>query len=228
MVFSIIYSRDFLIKIHSWPKNLEKMAFEAANHIAQDPDLDDYKRSYLTPYRQKHPTTDHQYTLYFLVIPPNEIFIVWINDSSCLHTTRANYQDPCQKEFDRLKRLGQLETFDPNIHYFKFQVNPNKKKPIQCRSLYLNHEVTLNSYFDGTAFVGHAFYCDDPVEGISIRHVSLFLNELHQHLNQNNINLQIQFTKMGHSREILLITESYDYQQWEIVDDAEDFILKKI
>ena len=195
--------------------------------MAQDPELDEYKRPYLTPYRQKHPTTDHQYTLYFLIVSKNEIFFVWINDSTCLHTTRANYPDPCQKEFDRLKENGLLEKFDPNFHKLNFEVNPNKKKPIQCRSKFLNYEITFNSYLQGNEFIGHAFYCDEPIDEIALMHVSQFLNELFLHLDQNKINLQIQFIKIGHSREIQLISDSYNKAQWDIIDDTEDFILRK-
>ena len=144
-----------------------------------------------------------------MIVSKDEIFFVWINDNSCLHTTRANYPDPCQKEFDRLKSRHELENFDPAIHHFKFEIRPNKLKPFQCRSLFLNHEVTLNSYLDGNLYIGHAFYCDEPIDKIAYNHVKSFLSALATYLEHSKIDMQIQFIKNGHAREIDLITFSF-------------------
>src|SRR5690606_28752442 len=145
MTYKVIYSRAFLEKVSGWPDNLKKIAFEAAEHAALDPSLNDYKRPYLTPYRQKHPTTDHQYTLYFLEQSGREIFIAWINDSSCLHDTRNELTDPCLKEFKKLQGRRAIENFDPKYHQIVFEVHPDRSKPIRCRSQYLGYETTLNT-----------------------------------------------------------------------------------
>jgi hypothetical protein len=229
MAFQVIYARTFLEKVFSWPLKLQHMAFEAANHAALDPSLVDYKRDYLTPFRQKHPTTNHQYTLYFLMLSSDQIFFAWINDSTCLHDTRNKITDPCLKEFQRLQNKNDIEAYDPKFHKFVFEVHPNQAKPIRCRSRYLGHETTLNTYLDGTAlFVGHGFYCDEPCLEIAKIHVGQFLNELHMVLIQQRLELQIQFTKQGHDHEIDLLNETHDRQKWIIVDDIDDFILKKI
>jgi hypothetical protein len=205
------------------------MAFQAAEHAIQDPDLPEYKRPYLTPFRQKHPTTDHQYTLYFKPVSATEIFVVWINDKSCLHETRANHPDPCRKEFERLWAKGELETYDPAIHHVRLEVQPDPSKPFRCRSTYLWHKTTLNTYSTGAKdFVGHAFYCAEPDHAIADIHVREFLRLLHDHLAQNGLNLQIQFTMLGHDVEIDFLSRLHDANQWQIIPDSEDFILKKV
>jgi hypothetical protein len=55
----------------------------------------------------------------------------------------------------------------------------------------------------------------------------MFLDALHDCLSKTGINLQIQFTKVGHSREIDLILASYDKKKWIIIDDQDDFLFKK-
>jgi hypothetical protein len=231
MNFTVIYSRDFLVKVFGWPDHLKDMAFEAAEHAAQDPNLHEYSRAYLVPFRQKHPTTDHQYTLYFLIISRDEIFIAWINDTSCLHDTRANFADPCLKEFNRLKARGLIENYDPTFHKIRFEVRPDSKKPLMCRSFLLGQTVQLNSYIqDPNTLVGHAFFCSEPVDQIAETHVGQFLNLLHSELSKNHAksSFQIEFTKQGHARETELLTKSHDTSKWVVVHDNEDFILKRI
>lgn len=229
MAYNIIYSRSFLEKVFNWPDNLREMAFEAAEHAALDPCLNDYKRPYLTPYRQKHPTTNHQYTLYFLEQSATEIFIVWINDSSCLHDTRNKLTDPCLKEFQKLQGQGSIENFDPKYHQIVFEVHPDASKPIRCRSQFLGHETYLNTYFDSSisTFIGHAFYCEEPNIDIAKRHVKEFLNELYTSLSSASKELEIHLDKNSHPHEVMLLAEGHDQNQWEIVSNPNDFILKR-
>lgn len=231
MNFNVVYSRDFLVKVFSWPAHLRQMAFQAAEHAAQNPNLNDYIRPYLTPYKQKHPTTDHQYTLYFTIESGTEIFVVWINDDSCLHTTRANYSDPCLKEFQRLQAAQKIEKFDRAVHIIKFEVHPNSHKPVMCRSSNLGYNVQVNSHSPASnLLIAHSFYCWEPVDGIAVIHIRQFLNLLHAELSNNHSakEFRIEFTKQGHIREADLITQAYDSRKWQIIDDRDDFILKKI
>ena len=230
MAFTVIYSRTFLEKVSNWPSQLQAMAFEAAEHAAINPTLNDYVRPAIVPYKQKHPTTDRQYTLYFEILPStNEIFVVWINDTSCLHDTRANFSDPCQKEFEKLRNRDQLEKFNLKYHKIIFEVHPNSSKPINCRSSFLGGEITLNTYFDSSQsiYIGHAFYCDEPCAEIAKRHVSDFLVELDTLLTTAKHSFQFQFIKLGHAHEINLLTSVYDSSRWTLIDDIEDFILNK-
>jgi len=228
MPYNNIYSRDFLEKVSSWPRPFRDMAFQAADHVAQDPHLHDYQRTYLTPYRQKHPTTNHQYTLFFIMPSADIIFFAWINDSTCLHETRANYPDPCLKEFERLLSRNEIEKFDPLFHEINFEIHPNKSKPIRCRSQFLGQETTLNTYLAGpNSFIGHAFHCDEMNLDIAKRHVEMFLNKLHGELSLSKVAFEFTLHKLGLQHEISLLTYSHDPNKWEIIPDPDDFILRK-
>lgn len=228
MTYELIYSRAFLEKVSLWPKHLQEMAFQAADHVAQDPHLHDYQRPYLTPYRQKHPTANHQYTVFFIIATASTLFIAWINDTTCLHETRANYPDPCLKEFERLLLKNEIEKFDPLFHEIKFEVHPNKSKPIRCRSQFLGKEITLNSYFAGPrTFIGHAFHCEEPNVNIAKMHVGMFLNKLHDELSSAKVAFEFILHKLGLQHEISLLTECYDPNKWEIIYDSDDFILRR-
>ena len=226
MAYKPVYSRLFLEKVLSWPQGLRTMAFETALHACQDPNLNDYKRPYLTPYRQKHPTTDHQYTLYFEIISSSEVFFVWINDQNCLHDTRNELTDPCLKEFKRLQTRKEIEKYDQKFHQIVLEVQPDKSKPIRCRSRLLGRETTLNTYPDNSSYIGHAFFCDEENFEIAKIHVSKFLDELHKLLTTNKIEFQFQFTKAGHHHEISLLEEAYNPDRWDPISDREDYILK--
>lgn len=228
MAYKPIYSRMFLDKVLAWPSTLRDMAFAAAEHACVDPHLHDYQRGYLTPYRQKHPTTDHQYTLYFLVISSTEVFFAWINDRGCLHDTRNELTDPCLKEFKRLQGKKEIENFDPKYHQLVFEIHPDKTKPFKCRSRFLGGEIQLASYLlSGSSFVGHAFSCDEPNEGIAKIHATEFLQKLYEELTAGKIDFEIKFPVLGQQYEAELLEEAHNPSQWEIETDAEFFILRK-
>lgn len=230
MAHKIIYSRFFLERVYYWSIPLKDMAFQAAAHAALDPHHLDYARPYLTPYKQKHPNADHQYTLFFEILSPSiSIYFSWINDDTCLHTTRANYDDPCLKEFEKLRNSNQLESFDPKFHQIQFEVHPDKNKPIRCRSRYLGCETQVNTYQDSAGmYVAHSFNCNDSHYEISRLHISLFLNELHTHISNNNISFEFRIYKSGHQKQIDQLTDSHDPKQWRIINDVDDFIMAQI
>lgn len=228
MSYKPIYSRAFLEKVFDWTSNLKNMAFQAANHACIDPDLNDYKRTYLTPYRQKHPTSNHQYTLYFKVISSDEVFFAWINDQTCLHDTHNKLTDPCLKEFQRLQNKGEIEIYDSQYHQIVFEVHPDKSKPIKCRSRFLGSEINLVSHTcDNIDFIGHAFHCDEENHEIAILHAKEFLEKLYLELSAVKISFKFQFIKVGHQDEVALLSQSFNPNQWEIISDIEDFILRK-
>lgn len=228
MAFRILYSRYFLEKVYSWKASLKDLAFQAAEHAAINPHLHEYVRPGLDPYRQKISTTDGQYKLYFEIFTPiNAIYVSWINDDTCFHDTRANYPDPCKKEFERLRQQKKLEVFDRDVHTFRFEVKPNPQRPLCCRSKFQRHEVTLNSYLDPTTSIHSAgsFFCDDPNLDIAHMHVGHFLAELYTHVKTNKIQFEIRIYRQGHDQEIALLEKSRDGRQWQNVPDADDFIL---
>lgn len=228
MAYKPIYSRLFLEKVLKWPEPLCDMAFEAAKHTCVDPDLNDYKRPYLTPYRQKHPKSDHQYTLYFLVVSQTEVFFTWINDPNFLHDTRNELTDPCLKEFKRLQNKKEIEVFDPKFHQIVFEVHPDKTKPFKCRSRLLGGEIHLASHLlSGNNFVGHAFSCDEQNDGIALMHATQFLNKLHEELTSGKIVFEIKFPKLGHQLEAKLLEQAKTSARWEVIPDTDFFMLRK-
>jgi hypothetical protein len=192
--------------------------------------LNDYSRVYLTPYKQKHPTTDHQYTLFYEIISADEVYFVLVKDDSCLHDTRGNHDDPCLKKFQKLRTDKDLETFDNKLHKPQFEVQPDKKKPFRCRSRYLGYEITLNSTsIDGNkSFFGHAFGCDDPHPEIARKHTKDFLKDLHGHILANKLVFEIRITREGNAETIDLLENAFEPTQWSIVDDEEEFILQVV
>lgn len=230
MPHKVIYSRFFLERVYSWSQALQDMAFKAAEHAAIDPNHTDYSRAYLTPYKQKHPTTDHQYTLYFEIITTStSVYFSWINDHTCLHTTRANYDDPCLKEFNRLRNLGRLETYDQKFHHIQFEVQPDHKKPFRCRSRYLGHEVQANTSKDASGtFLAHSFNSTETHPDIAKIHIVLFLNELHNHISQNSVPFEFCIYKTGNHVQIDQLTKYHDATKWNIIHDPDDFIMRPI
>lgn len=230
MPHKVIYSRFFLERVYSWDKSLRDMAFQAAEHAALDPNHTDYSRAYLTPFKQKHPSSDHQYTLYFEIInSPTSIFVCWINDDTCLHDTRMSYgDDPCLKEFNKVRTKNNLETYDPKYHNIQFEVHPDKNKPIRCRSRLLGEEIQVNTFPDSSGgFIAHAFNCTDTHREIALKHVKEFLNCLHDHLSKNKIDFKFCIYKVGQQAQIDQLTISHDSSQWQIIDDQDDFIMMR-
>lgn len=225
MSYKPIYSRPFLVQTYSMVQYRQDMIFEAAEHVCKDPTLHDYIRPYLVPFKQKHPTTDKQYALYFIENPGREIFFVWVNDDSCLHTTRANYDDPCTKKFLKLKDDNDLELYDALLHKPQFEVHPKSILPIKCRSRFLGYEVNLRSNKIDDGYEGYSFSCDDPHEKIAIRHTKLFLKELFAHIKKIKVKFKITIIKLGNEDIIEMLKSSYEPSEWNEVDDAEDFIL---
>jgi hypothetical protein len=163
------------------------------------------------------------------VVSTTELFFIWINDPSCLHDTYNEKTDPCLKEFRRLEARQLLEDYDPLFHQIVFEVHPDKKKPFRCRSRLLGAETIVNTYFiQPNSYISHSFSCDETEDEIAKIHVGQFLKKLYELLHTNGLAFEFQMTKLGHQREILLLVQAYDPTQWSIVDDDEDFILKKI
>ncbi len=230
MAHRVLYSRFFLERVFSWKLNLQNMVFHAVDHVAQDPYLHDYIRPGLAPYRQKIPAANGQYKLFFEVLASiNAVYFSWVNDDTCLHDTRANFPDPCKKEFDRLRLLNKLEIFDSQIHTFQFEVKPNAMKPVCCRSKYLNGEVLLNSNINATTNIhsAHSFYCSESHQEIARKHTMYFLRDLHAYIIANSIRFEIRIYRQGHNEEIALLDSVYDRIQWRNEPDLDYYILAK-
>ena len=210
---------------------LKRMIFQAADHACLDPDLNDYVRQNIVPYKQKHPPADKQYTLYFQRISVSEVYFMWVNDVSCLHDTRANYDDPCTKEFLRIRDRNLLELYDAKFHHPQFEVHPKSNLPIRCRSRFLGYEVSIASNKIGNGFEAYSFSYDDPHPNILNRHTHVFLEALHAHVKKVNIPFKITIFARGNEDTVVLLRTNYNRNQWNevvVVGNEEDFILEAI
>jgi hypothetical protein len=105
----IVYSKIFALKLRVLNAVSKQDVLKAVNRVAADPTPNQYKRAYLTPYLQDHPT-DKTLTIFFKIETDNKVFLVWINDQNHPHDTHKNHgEDPCIKEFSRLKNSNLLE-----------------------------------------------------------------------------------------------------------------------
>src|SRR5207245_1978535 len=110
-MWKAVYSRSFAESLRKLSKAAREDVEKAIERVLQDPNLATYRRIYLSPYRQEHPS-DKTLTLFFVLLPkpPARVFFVWINDSRHPHDTHKNHgDDPCVKEFVRLRNAGLLE-----------------------------------------------------------------------------------------------------------------------
>lgn len=203
----------------------QQMIWEAAAHVCVDPDLHDYVRHYIHPYKQKHPTTDKTYTLYFIKVSVTEVFFIWVNDDSCLHTTRANYDDPCTKKFLKLKADNGLENYDQRFHQPQFEVHPKAVLPLKCRSRYLGYEISISSSNVGDGYVAHSFACDDPNVSIALIHTKKFLKDLVAHIRSLGVKFRITLYKQGNEDLIELLRNGHETADWDLTEDQEEFEL---
>lgn len=108
---------------------------------------------------------------------------MWVNDESCLHTTRTPKEDPCIKEFNRLKDLKKHEVYNQKYHEGDFNVKPRNDFPVYMS--FKKYDATLFSTVlnDGVTFYSMNINCmEDEVEIFD--HYSLFLKKVYQHFKQ--------------------------------------------
>jgi hypothetical protein len=141
-----VHSETFAVTLRDFDQVRQADIEKAIKRVLVNPLLPAYQRTYLTPYRQEHPT-DKQITIFFEVDAARQlVFFVWVNDDDHLHDTRKNHgDDPCVKEFDRLRQAGDLEVYDQDRHEGKFSSKP--RHPSGSAPIYLSFEKYDTSVF---------------------------------------------------------------------------------
>lgn len=182
-MFTGIYSKTFSQKLRDDFNAAERADIEkAVNRVLVNPNLNDYKRPYLDDYRQEHPT-NKQITIFFQIIDAQTVFFVWVNDESCLHTTRTPKEDPCIKEFNRVKNLKAHEAYNQKRHEGDFSVKPRDDFPIYMS--FKKYDATLFSTVlsDGETFYSMNINCmEDDAEIFD--HYSIYFKKIHTHFKQ--------------------------------------------
>ena len=109
------FTRIFMKQKDTFNKSDQGHIETAINRVMCDPTLNSYKRPYLIQHRQEHPA-NAQHTLFFEhIVTQNVVLFVWLNDYSCLHTTRS-HTDPCIEKFGNLKSAGKIDPFNDEYH----------------------------------------------------------------------------------------------------------------
>ncbi|MBI1862369.1 MAG: hypothetical protein HYR96_15765 [Deltaproteobacteria bacterium] len=130
-MWKAVFSKVFAEKLRRFPSPRRNDIRKAIDRVLVDPDLQGYRRMYLSPYRQEHPS-DKTLTLFFVVPakPSNRVFFIWVNDDQHPHDTHKNHgDDPCLKEFVRLRDSKGLEAYSEDFHEGKFTVVPRPNAP---------------------------------------------------------------------------------------------------
>ncbi|EQC44928.1 hypothetical protein M899_0568 [Bacteriovorax sp. BSW11_IV] len=229
-----VRSRRFIKQYHSFSRTDQGHIDKAIQRILQDPTLNAYKRYYLTPYRQEHPS-NAQHTLFFEEIQgQNIVFFVWLNDYQCLHdTTKPHKQDPCLVEFTRLRQNGELETFDKDYHLGKLTALPKPSSPYYVKFEVIDYEIHFHILSDGTDFytmgVGyHDNQSDDDIN-LTMHSFKLFLDRFAEHLNANQQTFEFRLEPNALNQEMInILTDTHDNTEWQVDQDNEFFYLRLI
>jgi len=147
-----------------------------------NPDIDNYKRPYLLPYRQEHPS-DKTLTIFFEL--PNKqknlVFFVWVNDEQYPHNTHKNHgEDPCMKEFKRLQDSNLLEHYSEEFHEGKFTIDPKQGAPKFLKFEKYRCSVHANILYDGTTHYALAIATPNNPHDL-FDHYNLFIKKIREH-----------------------------------------------
>lgn len=210
-----MYSKIFSEKLRVLTLAVRADIEKAIARVLTNPTLQQYQRPYLTPYCQEHPS-DKTLTLFFEILGPlNKVFFVWINDERHPHDTHKNHgDDPCLKEFSRLRASGSLETYSQNFHEGVFTVKPRANKPNFM--VFEKYGVSVFSpvYHDGAIF--YIMAITTRAENDEIHdHYSVFIEKLHQHFSSTKQPFEIRVNSGDHDFQ-KLVEDNIDPSKWKL------------
>ena len=224
-MFIGVYSKTFSQKLRSDFNDAERADIvKAIKRVLVDPNLHDYKRPYLDRYRQEHPT-NKQITIFFEIIDAHKVFFVWVNDDSCLHTTRTPKEDPCIKEFNRLKDSKAHEVCNKKYHEGDFNIKPRDNFPHYMSFKKYDAALFSTVLNDGDSFYSMNINCmEDEIEIFD--HYSLYLNSIYNHFAKNN--LPFEFRIFNYENELIeKINSAASSAEWQMQISG-DLIIWKI
>lgn len=221
-------SRIFIEKC-SLLKASDKSGVEKAiERVLARPDDHSFKRDYLTPYRQEHPS-NKQLTIFF-THDQDKVFFVWINDYSCPHDTHKSHgEDPCLIEFKKLQQAGLLEDYDFDLHEGKFEIKPRASDPHFMRFSCLYIATHGNILFDGNTYYCMGIVSDDEKgsenDMVMEYHYRLFLDQVHNYFKKEGKDFEFRIPL--YDDELLdRLKKSYDPALWKESSTKDLFSLK--
>ena len=186
-MWKAVYSKSFSQKLSGFPATRRNDIQKAIERVLVNPDLDGYKRMYLSPYRQEHPS-DKTFTVFFVVPqkPQNRVFFVWVNDDQHPHDTHKNHgEDPCAKEFKRLRDSKKLEEYSEDFHEGKFTVVPKPNAPKFLKFEKYGASIHANILNDGSTHYALAIATPNNPHELA-DHYALFIEKVREHFLAQN------------------------------------------
>jgi hypothetical protein len=231
-----IESRIFIKKYSEFSAPERNDINKAIQRILVDPGNNQFKRDYLTPYRQEHPT-DKQLTIFFEHLPDKErVYFVWINDFSCPHDTHKNHgEDPCLVQFKKLQTTGALEQYNPDVHEGSLKITPRESNP----HFFEFNAIHIKAHGNILKDDGSTYYCmgmvftdqqNENLDALFIHHNTLLLKILYEHFKKNNQYFEFRIPSAFQSEIINYLEQAYDDSEWEKEEDEDDslYVLKMI
>jgi hypothetical protein len=218
-MYKKVLSKIFANKIRGFSQTRRKDVLKAVERVLVNPELDAYRRPYLHPYRQEHPS-DKTLTIFFVIParPPSRVFFVWVNDDQHSHDTHKNHgDDPCVKEFIRLRDSGSLEQYSEDEHEGEFTVNP-RTGPSFVKFQKYNASVFSNVSHDGTTHYSMAITSMNAVDEI-FDHYELFIRNVREYYLSQGQKFEFRIFQ-GDTSFQNLISNNADHSSWDVTQSG--------
>lgn len=219
----LVLSKAFSERLRDFPTLRREDVRKAVRRVLDNPELDSYKRWYLDPYRQEHPA-DTTITIFFVIPsrPKDRVFFVWVNDDQHPHDTRKSHgDDPCVKEFIRLRDSNLLEQYSEKEHEGELTVSPRKPNTVPTFYKFSQYKASVyaNVSFDSQTYFSMAIATSDPSQDI-FEHYKLFLEKIREHF--LSIKMPFEFRVADGDMELHEILQAnIDPSQWKKTQDGD-------
>lgn len=226
-----VKSRIFIKKCGALSPSAKADIDKAVQRVLVSPSDHQFKRDYLTPYKQEHPT-DKQLTIFFEHLSSaGKVFFTWINDPSCLHDTRKKHgEDPCIMKFKKLQAAGSLEQYSEDFHEGKIEITPRSSDP----HFFDFNAIDIRSYGNILKDDGYQYYCmgiefrdtkSENIDTLFIHHAFLLLKCLHGHFKSNGQRFEFRIPPVFNTEIINYLNQAYDKLEWQVTSSSSLFIL---
>jgi len=139
---------------------------------------------------------------------------VWVNDDQHPHDTHKNHgEDPCVKEFKRLRDFKKLEEYSEEFHEGKFTVVPRPNAPNFLKFEKYGASVHTNVLNDGSTFYALAIATLNTSNEI-FDHYTLFIEKIRDHFLNQKKNFEFRVFD-GDIHFENLLQQNLDLRNWK-------------